>query len=182
MIAPGAPPALMRSTMWRATAWPQRKAPLRLTRSTRSKSAGSRSRKSALTRIAGIVDQHVDVAEGVEGRGDHVPHVEPLADVALDVADLAEHAELGGRLRPRLVVEIGDHHPRPLFEETAGDRVADALGAAGDDRDLVVEKHARTSMRQAGSAGRAIVARLPRQCRKAYHLSRDIPPHPARPR
>src|SRR4029077_11645077 len=42
-------------------------------------------------------------------------------------------------------VEVGDHHRRALALEPLGDRPADPLRAAGDDRDLAVERHAHTS-------------------------------------
>src|SRR5262245_45983504 len=61
MMLPPRWPALACATICRAAAWPTRKAPLRLTRSTRSKSASLRSRKSAawmmpalLTRISSL--------------------------------------------------------------------------------------------------------------------------------
>ena len=51
-------------------------------------------------------------------------------------ADLAARRELGdGRVEHRLL-DVGDHDPRALVEERLDDAAADAVGAAGDDRDL----------------------------------------------
>ena len=43
---------------------------------------------------AGIVDQHIDAAEGIDGGGEQVVHVEPFADIAFDEADRTECAEI----------------------------------------------------------------------------------------
>ena len=64
-IAPPPPSAIAR-----ATAWPTRNAPFRLTSMTASQSASAMSRKSAALKDAGVVDEGVDPAEGGERRGE----------------------------------------------------------------------------------------------------------------
>ena len=88
-------------------------------------------------RVAGVVDQDVDLA--------------PLVDDLLDelVADAgrrqvaAEHQRVAGDLRGRLLgdvrVEVVDEHLGALLGEQLRRRAADAAGRSGDDRHLAVE-------------------------------------------
>ena len=196
-MAPGGPPALTRSTMVRATACPQRKAPLRLTRMTRSKSASARSRKSTAARIRRIVDEDVDVAEGSPGARDQIGHVGAVADVAADETDRAAEPRHG--LGAGLLVDIGDDHACALIEEAAGDGMADAPRCSGDDRDLVFEHlHRGLPLRRSGistttNARRKWKAELAMravgyqafpadrsECRSLIDIERDLPePKPA---
>ncbi len=89
----------------------------------------------------GVVDEDVDVAEGVHRLGDEVVDVELLAHVAGDVDDLAELRERGRRLRAQMVVDVADDDPGAGLEVGLRDGTADAACRAGDDRDLVVELH-----------------------------------------
>ena len=87
---------------------------------------------------AGIVDHNVEIAERAAGFGDHVLGVVRIADVGGDEAGAAERARrglAGGR------VDIGDGDARTLGDVAPGDRQPDAVRAAGDDRDLVLEPH-----------------------------------------
>ena len=63
-MEPGLPPAFTASTMWRATAWPTRKEPFRLTREHAVEIGLGEVEEIGGVHDAGIVDQDVDVAEG----------------------------------------------------------------------------------------------------------------------
>jgi hypothetical protein len=92
-------------------------------------------------RDAGVVHQHVDAAEGLQHGGDGgfarglVGHVRDQADVA---ASQARGGGLGLGAR-----EVEDRDPRALLRHEAGGREAEPVGAgaAGDDGDLVFQKH-----------------------------------------
>ena len=73
---------------------------------------------------------------------DQAPHLAGIADVGLDEQRLpAVRLDRLDRRGARLGIDVGDHHRRPLGGERVGAGAADALGAAGDDRDLTVESH-----------------------------------------
>jgi hypothetical protein len=127
-----------------AAAWAIRSPPVRLTSRTRWNSAlGQPRRGHALVGDAGVVDQHVDASEALDGRL-HDPlgvllarHVgrdgQAAAAGVLDQRDrvdeplgpAAGHHDVGARLRASL--READAEPR---------------GRAGDDHDLVVQAEA----------------------------------------
>ncbi len=87
----------------------------------------------------GVVDEHVDAAEGVGGRlGAGFSRV-GVGDVGLDEQRLTVPVECGHAGRGALGVHLGDHDLRTLVEEASGVREPDALSRPRDDRDLVVE-------------------------------------------
>jgi len=87
-----------------------------------------------------VVEHHVETSPPVDGLADerldvrHARHVGANEDgLVSGVADL-----LRGALAP-LLGNIADHDTRALRGERFGRCAADAVGAAGDDRDLPVE-------------------------------------------
>ena len=89
----------------------------------------------------GGVDQRVDTAEALVRLGDHVAAVGDLRKVRLD-----EHSRTTGRRNftrdplAALRVPPASHNPRrATFGEQPRDGLAQALRAAGDDRDLAVQ-------------------------------------------
>src|SRR6266567_2529253 len=85
---------------------------------------------------AGVVDEHVDPAELLRNPFGHRLDALTVGDVGADRDRARQRVRrrLGGRL-----VQVSDDDGRPLRGQLAGDRLADALPAAGHDRDLVVE-------------------------------------------
>ena len=92
---------------------------------------------------AGVVDQHVQAAEGVHGRLHGCGAGLGIRDVERRAAHVAEMAEVARgflhlRLRAELVApaaaggQVADHHLVPGFQEALGDALADAPGAACD--------------------------------------------------
>jgi hypothetical protein len=98
---------------------------------------------------AGVVDQDVEVAEGLDGGVDQPLAALPVADVvgvghrlAAGGGDLVHHL-LGRRpVVPRPVhraAQVVDHHAWPLRPRRAGRAPADAATGPGDDRDASVQ-------------------------------------------
>src|SRR5690606_13118504 len=85
----------------------------------------------------GVVHEDVDLAE-LRDRGRH-----EAVDVLLlrDVGAGEGAADLAGRRTGLALVDVDDHHARALGDIALGDRAADALRAAGDDRGPVLESH-----------------------------------------
>src|SRR3954454_25187430 len=88
-------------------------------------------------RVAGVVDDDVDPAPRVDRRLDERVGHAVLRQVAGVDGRLA--ADLVRRLLRQVPVEVVDHDLGAVLGEQLGRRAADAPGAAGDDRDLVVE-------------------------------------------
>src|SRR5206468_7085829 len=113
---------------------------------------------------AGVVDEHVDLAE----RADRVGH-EPLDRGMLpDVAGRSERApseaaRLAGGLFRALAVEIGDRDVRSFAGERESDRLADAAAGSGDECDLTLESHVASFRVQASWRGRRSMTRAPRR-------------------
>ena len=141
-MAPGAPPALTCSTMWRATAWPARKEPFRLTRSTRSKSSSVRSRKSAACTMPALLT-----------RMSMPPKASIAAATRLSMSSaLCRHRSLWKLMSPSFdssrsaappfsLSTIGDHHLGAVAQIALGDGMADARRPARNDRRLAVKRH-----------------------------------------
>ncbi len=83
-----------------------------------------------------VVDEHIDWPERADRGVDQIAHRGHVADVATHVAHRTEPAEVSDRGRAGVVVHVGNHDARALGEEAPGNGVADAAGAAGDDRNL----------------------------------------------
>ena len=92
---------------------------------------------------AGVVDQHVQAAEGVHGRLHRCRARFRVGDVERRAAHVAETAEaahrvLHLRLRAQLVApapagrQVGDHHLVPCLQKALGNALADAASAARD--------------------------------------------------
>src|SRR5690606_40902222 len=58
---------------------------------------------------ARIVDEDVNVAQQVHGRGDQIVNVERLADIGLDEVNLAERREIASGAGALLPVDVGHH-------------------------------------------------------------------------
>ena len=80
-------------------------------------------------RAAGVVDQHVEAAVGLDRAGDHLGGRVGVHQVDGDVQGAFEVGR-GAR---------GDDDVRALREERSGDGEADALGGTGDDGHAAVE-------------------------------------------
>ena len=96
---------------------------------------------------AGVVYHDVDAAEPANGRVDKLLQVGELADVGLDADRLvAESGDLllehRGRLRSN---DIVDDDTGALPREFENNRLPDAAIAAGDDGNLVLQRHDRSS-------------------------------------
>ena len=89
---------------------------------------------------AGVVDQHIDAAEGGNRLGKQATHVVRLAHVGLaDGGAAARGVDAGGqRLGGRDAFGIVDHDGKAVAGESLGDGRADAARSAGDKRDLIV--------------------------------------------
>ena len=118
-----------------------RNTPRRLTARTRSQSSSVMSAAGRAGLLdAGVVEGHVQPAEGVDrrvqggldvfGAGDVAAHGDGLAAGLLDQAC---------RLGVGLLVDVGDHHAGALTGERLGGGAADACGGSGDEGDLAGE-------------------------------------------
>ncbi len=92
---------------------------------------------------AGVVDHDVEPAECADRRIDHFLEFGELAHVSFDAGALTAEfrdllLQLLGRLRMHHVVndDVG-----PLAREFQDDRLANPAVAAGDDRNLVLQRH-----------------------------------------
>ncbi|CAM5698146.1 hypothetical protein SANTM175S_00189 [Streptomyces antimycoticus] len=103
---------------------------------------GVRDRREAV-HDAGVVDQHVQAAELLHGRGDDLVH-HPLVD------QVADHGPGRAPLCPygrddtfnAVPVEVRDQHPRPLPGERQGGGPADSRSRPGDDDAMTLESGA----------------------------------------
>jgi hypothetical protein len=93
----------------------------------------------------GVVDQHVDLPERGNRRGDQVGDRGRIAHVAGDKAHGADRAKLGDQCRAAIRIDVGRHHARALLQEPAGDGFADAARGAGYNDNLVFQRHGRFS-------------------------------------
>src|SRR6185437_7329007 len=88
----------------------------------------------------GVVDEHVETAERLDGLGDDFRLV-------VGVIGLAGHrdgdlgtAELGHGVRQRLRAARGDAHPGTPPDKLRRDPKANAPASAGDDRDAILQR------------------------------------------
>ena len=89
----------------------------------------------------GVVDQHVDASEGVDGLLDRVVDVVVLGAVGDDGQVLGAGILSNSTLVcvERLLADVGDGHRGAGLEQRGGHPLADAACGAGDDRYLAVE-------------------------------------------
>ena len=123
---------------------------------TSSHSASDMLTSDAVAQDAGVVDEHVEVAERLDGRVHEALGAVPVGDV-VEVGDglAATGADLGRDLVGRGVVgadtivgatEVVDHDLGALGREEQGVLAADAAARPGDDRHTPVERcHGRES-------------------------------------
>jgi hypothetical protein len=97
----------------------------------------------------GDVDQRMQVAERRVGPADHPPTVLDPFQIGRDVmGGAAATRDLGGDRFAPFPVAAADHQARrPPLGERAGDRLAQALGAAGDDRVFAGELFRQVELR-----------------------------------
>jgi hypothetical protein len=95
-------------------------------------------------RVAGVVDDDVELAPGVErGAHERLGRLR-LRQVAAEYGRLT--GDLGRGLRCQIRVEVVDDHFRAVLAQQLGRRAADAARRSGDDRHLVVEdSHGRAT-------------------------------------
>ena len=83
----------------------------------------------------GVVHQHVDLAEALDGLRHQALHRFLVADVEFHARDGIRAVAAGDFLGELAAVgDVGDHHARAFGGERLRIMPADALGAAGDDR------------------------------------------------
>ncbi|MNP40095.1 hypothetical protein D3C76_1337050 [compost metagenome] len=102
-----------------------------------------------VTQDAGVVDQHVDAAEGLEGLLDQGLDLLVVGDVgavgdggAAGLADFLDHGQRGfGRAAGAVTAaaEIVDHYLGAALGEFQGVDAAQAVAGAGDDGYAVIE-------------------------------------------
>ena len=95
----------------------------------------------------GVVHQDVELAVAVDREVDHVLNRSGfLLDVGENERGLtAGRADLGDRLFALGVVDVCDDDLRAFLRHQLRRALTDALGRAGDDRDLILQPHARSS-------------------------------------
>ena len=120
---------------------------------------------------AGVVDQHVDAAELRLDGGDHRVDRLAVGDVDREARRLrARLAALRDRGVHRLGLHVADDDDGAFAGELECCCQADALGSAGDDRDLVLESHggvAFSRFRGVGIGGQS-------RCRKPRMAGRCV--------
>ena len=89
---------------------------------------------------AGVVAEHVDLAEGCDGAALELDHGFEARDVGDDADRAWRHAMYrGDGAVERGLLDVGEHDVRAFAGEALGDREPDAAGAAGDDGGLSLE-------------------------------------------
>jgi hypothetical protein len=121
-----------------------RKAPFKLVARTWSQSS---SHQQAVLGDAGVIDHDVEALEAVQQAREQGVHLGPHRHIGPEAG--AVTARGGGQLGRHGLglgrVAAGDGHLGPRPQEVLGDGVADALGAAGDQRDFVLQIHLKSS-------------------------------------
>ena len=135
--------------MWRAAVWPQRNAPLRFTRITRSNSSSVRSRKgiSAWTAALETMQSSRPKRSTVRATRRRTSPASPTS-VGTASAAGAERGRLGLHLRRQ---PVGERDLRAFLDEPLGDGEPDSPRRAGDDGDLALEAHQRPSTKAIAS-------------------------------
>ena len=90
---------------------------------------------------AGVVDQHIDVAIGVQRFGNQIANVQTFSDVAMDVHCLALRFQIFSRGFTGFVIHIGNHDLRAIGDKALGDCKSDPTGCPGNDGDLILQRH-----------------------------------------
>jgi hypothetical protein len=93
--------------------------------------------------VAGVVDQDVEPAEGADRGLDHGLDLAAPGDVGVDEdGATAGRPDRLGHGAAGVVVDIGDHHGRPLPGKELCDALAEARAGPGYHRHLVLQAHA----------------------------------------
>lgn len=121
--------------MARATAWPTRKEPLRLTRSTASKSSSVTSKKIRCAEDAGVVHQHIDTAIGSK----HLRHQRVHLRLVTHVAAHIQSTQLLRQIAATGVIHIHDDRLGSLGRKTPHTGLTNPLGTARDDANTALE-------------------------------------------
>jgi hypothetical protein len=90
---------------------------------------------------AGVVDQDIDVAIGVQRLGNQIADVQPFGDVAMDIHCVALRFQIFRRRFTGFVIHIGNHDLRAISDKALGDCKSDPPGCPGDDGDLIFQRH-----------------------------------------
>src|SRR2546428_3228716 len=99
-------------------------------------------------RDAGVVDEDIDLAEGVDGLADHPVDALEVADVGPEGQALAaERADGVGRRLGGPLLEVDRYDVRAALRQGQRRRAADAARGTGDDRDTIGERLARVGHR-----------------------------------
>ncbi len=109
--------------------------------------------RGAEVRVGGrVVDEDVEAAEAGDRRLDARPpglEVAAVRRVHVDRSRPARSADLVGGRVEHVPLARADHHRRAGRDERGGDRLTDATGAPGDERDLAVERDLHWAQRSA---------------------------------
>ena len=128
--------------MRRAAAWSMNSRPLVLTANCLSQLASVISRIGAISKMPALLTR-MSIPPARCTTSATAASIEALlGDVEPDRERAA--ADLVGQCRGLGLEQVGHDHPRTLVGVAAADRGADAARPAGDDRDLVLELHARS--------------------------------------
>ncbi len=91
---------------------------------------------------AGVVEQHVEPAEVLDGRVDHGPHLVLGGDVGGErLGPAARGGDLVGHRVGAVVVAVDAHDGGSLARHESGRVGPDATGRTGDDGHLPLELH-----------------------------------------
>src|SRR5690606_38566637 len=101
-----------------------------------------------------IVDENVDIAKRVDGRGHEIMYVQALAHIRLDEQRFAKLLKILDGAGAFLRVDIRDDDAHSLAQEALGYGIADAAGGSRNDRCLPVQCHDLTSIFAGWKLGR----------------------------
>jgi hypothetical protein len=102
---------------------------------------------------ARVVDHDVEPAKAREGRRHQGRHVAGPRDVrGLEDRCVAGRCKVGGGFFAEGDVDVGDHNPGTLRGKLTADFLAEARGAAGDYRHLLVKPHRGPKVRRKANA------------------------------
>ena len=121
---------------------------------------------------AGVVDEHIDLAERLDSGGDTGAHRAGVGHVE----GAGEPVELAGDRAGALQVEVPDRHARAFRGQPAGGGGSDTRRAAGDERGLALEPHRAKPI----LGRRATVAHRPGRHRRRLGRARLRPRREAR--
>jgi hypothetical protein len=98
-----------------------------------------RSQQARLNPDPGVVNQHIESPELLDGQVHRARYSSRIASVSDHEPALADIAEHPLRAQAQLLIPPGHHDPRALSQEPAGNGKADAGGAPGDQHLLTLQ-------------------------------------------